>query len=221
MERGLRKANLMVEELRDEIMELRAQVLALTEALAAGGAVDVSALRERASAALERLRAAADGVQIGDPSIDKYQATSPPIPCAELLPLCRARCCTLEFALSTQDLDEGTVRWDHGRPYMVLRRADGYCHHNEPDGFGCGVYAQRPLPCRVFDCRGDRRIWTDYDRRIPAPPSAIDDAEPDPPDVLAAEVVQRARTRQLALTMEDLALDAGEEGDPDLPNDAA
>lgn len=35
--------------------------------------------------------------------------------------------------------------------------------HSDPQGRGCQIYDHRPAPCRVFDCRGDPRIWTDFD----------------------------------------------------------
>ena len=83
----------------------------------------------------------------------------------ELLPICQARCCKLSFPLSTQDLDEGVIRWDYGEPYLIRQRAsDGYCVHN---GAGsCTVHAQRPMICRTYTCKDDKRIWADFDARI-------------------------------------------------------
>jgi Fe-S-cluster containining protein len=101
--------------------------------------------------------------------LDKYRvdpAELPDIPCAELLHLCRARCCTFRFALSQQDLDEGVVRWDAGDPYYIAQ-SDGACVHLD-DERGCTIYPHRPRPCRVFDCREDRRIWRDFTQRVPA-----------------------------------------------------
>lgn len=101
--------------------------------------------------------------------LDKYRVAAdelPDIPCGELLPLCQARCCSFRFALSQQDLDEGVVSWDPAHPYFILQGPRG-CLHLAGDG-GCTIYTQRPRPCRVFDCREDRRIWRDFARRIPA-----------------------------------------------------
>jgi hypothetical protein len=47
----------------------------------------------------------------------------------------------------------------------------------------CTVYDARPIPCRGFDCRGDRRIWLDFDGRVPNP--AVTD--PDWPRCLESE----------------------------------
>jgi hypothetical protein len=33
----------------------------------------------------------------------------------------------------------------------------------------CTVYDARPIPCRGFDCREDRRIWLDFEGRVPNP----------------------------------------------------
>jgi len=96
-------------------------------------------------------------------AVDKYAVPSVDIPCAENLQWCRAICCSLVVHLSQQDLDEGVVAWDADRPYWI-RHVDGKCGHFDA---GCTIYAQRPGPCRGFDCRTDTRIWRDYDRRIP------------------------------------------------------
>jgi Fe-S-cluster containining protein len=41
--------------------------------------------------------------------------------------------------------------------------------HLERGGCRCSIYAQRPVPCRAYDCRNDKRIWADFERRIPSP----------------------------------------------------
>ena len=91
-------------------------------------------------------------------------------PCGSLL-RCWAlpRCCRLSFALSTEELDEGVIRWDYGQPYLIRQRAsDSYCVHNDPETHACTVHAQRPRVCRRYDCRTDARIWVDYEKRIVA-----------------------------------------------------
>jgi Fe-S-cluster containining protein len=103
------------------------------------------------------------------PAIDKYKMTDlPDIDCAARLHLCRGRCCMLTFPLSFQDLDEGVVKWEYQRPYLIKHRHDdGYCVHNVEGS--CGVYEHRPAICRSYTCKNDKRIWTDFERRIPAP----------------------------------------------------
>jgi len=71
--------------------------------------------------------------------------------------------------LTRQDLDEGIVRWDRDRPYLNQRQPDGYCVHCAHDSRRCTIYERRPGLCRTYDCRGDTRIWLDFERRIPNP----------------------------------------------------
>lgn len=170
LEAGLRFVHRALSEATQELAALRAEVTGLRVELAGRGVLDAAAEAARAAAsveeeALRRLRG--PRLEVGE-GVDKYAIPDhAPIPCAELLPLCKARCCHLRFALSYQDLDEGVLRWDLERPYRIRRREGGACHHLA--GGACQVYAQRPAPCRRFDCRGDRRIWLDYERRVPAP----------------------------------------------------
>ncbi len=98
-------------------------------------------------------------------AVDKRRVPSADIPCDDNLPLCGAICCSLVVHLSQEDLDEGVVAWDPDRPYWIAH-VDGRCAHFAG---GCTIYEARPAPCRSYDCRGDRRIWLDYDRRIPNP----------------------------------------------------
>jgi Fe-S-cluster containining protein len=99
---------------------------------------------------------------------NKYEVPSPDVPCAELIPLCRARCCSFEVALSRQDLEERVVPFVVDRPYLLPRAPDGRCACMD-EGGACTIYDKRPGTCREYDCREDARVWIDYAKRIPAP----------------------------------------------------
>ena len=209
LDRGLRTALLAVEELRNDVLRLAAQVVAQGEALArlqAGGDPAAEAAHDAAIEARTdelatvihaRDRDNALHVELAAP-VDKYAVEGATPPCLELLPICQARCCYLAFALTTQDLDEGVVRWDHGRPYVIRHTEAGHCVHLQPGG--CDVYAHRPAPCRTYDCRGDRRVWLDYEARVPAPLEAIRSK------ATARELVERAQDRAAGLATELVSL---------------
>ena len=84
------------------------------------------------------------------------------IDCENRTHLCKAACCRLRFALSKQDIEEGRIKWDLGRPYMIAHDAEGYCTHLDRETSRCTVRESRPLPCRGYDCRQDKRIWLDF-----------------------------------------------------------
>jgi Fe-S-cluster containining protein len=100
---------------------------------------------------------------------DKYAVTGEPIDCESRLPLCQARCCSFTVQLSRQDLAEGELAWDIDRPYRLPRHADGYCANLGRDDARCQRYQHRPATCRSYTCRTDKRVWLDFDARIPAP----------------------------------------------------
>ena len=170
IEGALRFLHLVDTQTKARVAELSATVSALVELLVGGGQVPLDAYekRKRLTMVRENERAAGEaGVAVADIP-DKYALKDlPQIDCASLLHLCKARCCKLRFPLSVQDLDERAVRWNYSAPYQIAQRPDGYCVHNKPDG-GCDVYTHRPGVCRTYDCRRDRRIWIDFDRRVPA-----------------------------------------------------
>ncbi len=171
LDQGLQFVHTMGMQTKAEAHDNAATIYALIEELLARGLVDLRSLEERRERTRaregERARAMAH-VTIAD-DVDKYAlADLPVIDCAARLPLCKARCCTLGFSLSRQDLDEGMVRWDYSKPYQIRRKPDGYCVHNDQSR-GCQLYAQRPAVCRTYDCREDKRIWQDFEKRIPAP----------------------------------------------------
>ena len=102
-----------------------------------------------------------------DPEYDKYDFESEvKIDCDNRVHLCQATCCRLPFALSKQDIREGIVHWDLGQPYLIEHGADGYCSHLDRESAGLHHLADRPVPCRGFDCSNDKRIWLDFEKRI-------------------------------------------------------
>ena len=177
----LRRALLYVHEKLglglEKHQELSAHVYALTESLIAAGLVELRDVEARKDSArelmMESARAHWEGAEVLDDATDKYTVEGPAIDCAARIHLCHAACCRLDFHLSRQDLTEAVVRWDVGRPYHIRQREDGWCNHCDATTKGCGVHAQRPLVCRRFDCRGDARIWQDFEKRVPNPKLAV------------------------------------------------
>jgi hypothetical protein len=112
-------------------------------------------------------------VELGVPT-DKYAVESPPdLDCPALLPICQARCCRLAVALSPQDLEERRLRWSYRHPFYI-HHEQGTCVHQDSESRRCTVYDHRPAVCRSYDCRGDKRIWLDFDKRILAPLEKVD-----------------------------------------------
>lgn len=220
LERAIRSLNLADLDLRDMMLALAARVVALTDELTRrldpapptsaveAASVDAASVEAAVDAAVPATLAAIKAADAqGAPHValdlggSKYHAASPAIPCDELIPLCGGRCCTFSFSLSTEDLDEGVIRWDYGQPYLIRQRAsDGFCVHNAPDTHDCTVHAHRPRVCRAYDCRDDKRVWVDYATRVPAP-------MPPPYERPAAfDLVERARARAEAIHRESLAI---------------
>ena len=211
LERALRNINADQVDARDALLQLAAHVVVLTDELARRiAAPDLGdAIAAQLPAQLEAIRAqASTGVQRPDlePKNDKYEVVAEAPPCLELIPICGARCCALRFPLSTQDLDEGVIRWDYGKPYQIRQReTDGRCVHNEVGTGHCTVHANRPRICRTYHCKDDKRIWIDYEKRIPAPLDAIHAPLPGPPAKF--DLIERLRERRLAHELERETLD--------------
>jgi Fe-S-cluster containining protein len=167
---GFRFLHQMLAGVRQDVLEASYTVLALVEELLERGAVDIPGLGTTLARVQEReMKRIEEHVRVRvEQSIDKYQLGSPDVPCQELIPLCRGRCCSLHFPLSKQDLDERVVKWAYDLPYIIRQDpVDHYCVHNDRATRGCHVYHNRPAVCRTYDCRADKRIWLDYAKRIP------------------------------------------------------
>jgi hypothetical protein len=155
-------------------LEVASFSYALIELLVEKGVLTLEELDARKVEVAERLtekfRESGMGVIRQDPEYDKYTFDDGvAIDCERRLPSCRAACCRLQFALSFQDIEEGVVRWDFAHPYLIRQGADGYCVHLDRGTSRCSVYAERPVPCRAYDCRHDERIWLDFEAMTPNP----------------------------------------------------
>jgi Fe-S-cluster containining protein len=207
-ERALRRVFLAIDSVRDDVIQLAGQVVATGEVLEREDAIEAAT-----PPAIEQIRIADERsqsrLQLGDPEPKRQAKTAGP-DCLSLLPICKGRCCQFHFALSSEDLDEGVIRWDYGKPYMIRQRMDdNYCVHSDPEAHCCTVYDARPRPCRVYDCREDARIWDDFEQRIPAgaSPFARKESAPGAPP---PDLAERARARQVTLAMESFALASNE-----------
>lgn len=178
---GLVFAHTLAMQTKFSTFDARVRLQATIEELVAQGALDLQKLEARQQQVREREAERWNQqtvVRLSD-NVDKYALTDlPRIDCASRLPLCKARCCSLTFHLSPQDLDERVVAWEYGRPYRIRHTAEGFCVHNDRGTCGCTVYTHRPAICRTYDCRNDKRIWQDFENRIPAT-RAADDPQPD------------------------------------------
>lgn len=158
---------------RLSLLELRVQEL--TDAAVTRGVVPPDALPVAAEAELdaERREAAAQAEQpmMRWPTIavrvDAADADPPePVDCEARLPVCHGVCCKLKFALSQEEIEAGAVKWDIGHPYVIRQDSTGYCCHNDRGTHRCTVYDARPGVCRQYSCRGDDRIWSDFDAMV-------------------------------------------------------
>jgi Putative zinc- or iron-chelating domain len=176
-----------------EVHAANSTVRALVDLLVERGVLDPDALEARRQDAADRLqrhyRERGMGVAVQEFEGGKYHFPGGAvIDCDNRIPLCGAACCKLPFALSREDIREGVVRWDLGRPYMIAQDPDHTCVHLDRRTRRCGVYEQRPVPCRGYDCRNDTRIWLDFDNRVVNPrindpdwPACLQEDDPDAP----------------------------------------
>lgn len=174
-----------------EVHRANSTASALAELLLEQGVLDRKILEERAAAIGETLERNYSGLGMGvalqETDQSKYAAPeAPAIDCASRLHLCKGSCCMLTFALTQEDVEEGTVRWDLRQPYVIARGESGRCVHQEAGTCRCSIYENRPNVCRGYDCRKDKRIWLDFEQRIPNPkledpdwPASVSE-EPDP-----------------------------------------
>jgi Fe-S-cluster containining protein len=157
-----------------KLLESASFLYALVELLADKGLVEIEELEEKkvevAARLLDSYLDRGMGVAMQEDERDKYTFDeTAEIDCESRVHLCKASCCRMSFALSQQDVEEGAIKWDLGRPYLIAQDSDGYCRHLDRESSCCTVREQRPLPCRGYDCRKDKRVWLDFENRIVNP----------------------------------------------------
>jgi hypothetical protein len=167
---GLLFAHARLSENTKSTLEASAFLYGLIELLNEKGLLSIEELDKRKQEVAERLvkknRDKGVGIVLQDPDYDKYAFTDvAEIDCARYVQFCNAACCRLPFALSKQDIREGIVLWDLGQPYFIAHGKNGYCTHLQPEGCRCGVHNHRPVPCRAYDCRQDKKIWLDFENQ--------------------------------------------------------
>jgi len=170
-------------------VETASFLFSLIEICSEKGLISVDELDARQRVIADRLEAQVRndgvGVKLQDPEFDKYFFTGEvEIDCESRLNICRAACCKLTFALSKQDIQERVVHWNLSDPYLIAHSSDGYCVHLDKSNCHCTIREHRPVPCRAYDCRNEKRIWIDFEKRIVNPAVNSPDwprCEPVPP----------------------------------------
>ncbi|MFI5040818.1 MAG: YkgJ family cysteine cluster protein [Acidimicrobiales bacterium] len=105
-------------------------------------------------------------VAVREDPADEERSAPAYVDCEARMHVCGAVCCRLKFPLSAAEVEEGSVKWDIGHPYLIRHESDGYCTHNDRETHGCHVYDRRPTVCRTYSCAGDKRIWADFDAMV-------------------------------------------------------
>jgi Fe-S-cluster containining protein len=153
-----------------------AKLAALIEILVEKGIIEPEKIEERGKRILldliKTFAASAFGVEFLD---SKYDAHEPKddviIECSGRVSACKAVCCRLPFALTRKEVETGIIHWEFARPYLIAKNADGYCAHFDRDKFTCTIHENRPVSCRLFDCRTDKRwpVWRDFEKNTANP----------------------------------------------------
>ena len=131
---GLLYAHNRINANTNKNLEAASFLYALIEILNEKGLLTIEELDERkkliAGRLVKRFIDSGLGLMYQDPEYDKYAFDQEAhVDCENRLAVCKAVCCKLPFALSRQDVEEGIIRWEFGRPYLIAHGDDGYCAH--------------------------------------------------------------------------------------------
>jgi Fe-S-cluster containining protein len=149
----------------ERLAELEAMLLGLVDRLVATGVVaeeDLIAAATQAQAEATKRGEGLDHLVTLREDPPGEEAVPAVVDCEARMPVCQAVCCHLSVALSAGEVEAGRLRWDLGNPYRLRREADGRCTHQDRETGWCGVYEDRPRPCRTYSCATDGRIWKDF-----------------------------------------------------------
>lgn len=171
--KGMRYLHTRINNNTAQSLETASFLYALVELLNEKGLLSFEELDERKALVAERLVKkfvkSGLGIMYQESEEDKYAfSCEAQVDCQNRLPICKAICCKFPFALSRQDVEEGMIRWEFGRPYLIAHDEEGYCVHIDRNTCQCTIYDQRPVPCRGFNCQENEkwRVWQDYEQKI-------------------------------------------------------
>ena len=169
LERQVERGSLFAHTvLTDQIMRLNedeAFIFGLIDYLIQKEIVKADELEARVAAVrkeiVEKKELASLGVALG---VEGDAEEPVAVNCAERLPICKAACCRLRFALSVEEIETSRMKWELGAPYFNRAGEDGYCHQIDSQTQGCRIYGARPSVCRKYSCATDPRIWKDFEQ---------------------------------------------------------
>jgi Fe-S-cluster containining protein len=152
------------------INEVESFVYGLIDMLAEKSNLDVEELQTYVAKIKEEIKTKGEALHPGIAlRIDKTDSANEnfvQVNCNERIPVCKAVCCKLNFALSASEIDAGKVKWELGSPYFIRHEKSGYCTHLDENKKCCSVYNDRPKVCSGYSCAKDERIWKDFDNMI-------------------------------------------------------
>ena len=170
---GLLYTHTRINNNTNKVLETASFLYALIELLDEKDLLSIEELDERKKQVARRLVQkfveSGIGLMHQDPEYDKYTFKDESrVDCLSRLDICKGVCCKLPFALSKQDVEEGIIRWEFSRPYLIAHGDDGYCVHLDRDTYKCTVREHRTVPCRGFDCKDNEKwkVWQDYEKGI-------------------------------------------------------
>lgn len=173
LSRGLLYTHNRINANTTKTLEAASFLYGLIELLDEKGILTIEELDERKKQVAERLvrkfTESGMGLMYQNPEYEKYTFEhGANEDCPSRLSVCKAVCCKFPFALSRQDVEEGIIHWEFGRPYLIAHGADGYCVHLDRESYKCTVYEHRTVPCRGFSCQDNDRwkVWADYEKKI-------------------------------------------------------
>ena len=149
------------------LRELESFVYGLIDALIARGVVTQDEIADAVASVRDQLDASGE---IPEPGValrvDSAEPAPPPVvvDCKARMHICHAVCCKLHVVLSAGEVEEGKAKWDLGQPYVLRHESDALCTHNDRETGRCGIYADRPFPCRRYTCANDERIWKNFEK---------------------------------------------------------
>ncbi|HYN69255.1 MAG TPA: YkgJ family cysteine cluster protein [Candidatus Eisenbacteria bacterium] len=195
LERGGVRTQSLFNRTFERLSEVESMLLGLLDVLLARGVVTTADIEPAVRRIEEQVAARGDEPvhAVALRSDDPEAAARPDavVDCAARMHVCHAVCCKLAVKLDATEVESGRLRWDLGRPYYLRKEADGRCTHQDRPTGGCGVYADRPKPCRQYSCANDGRIWKDFDGMVLNDEWLATHFRPDEPQFIAIEPLRR------------------------------